>query len=43
MTGIKSSLKLFQEILAWFVKNKKKNGHMIKVLGQSNGNLTMKI
>lgn len=42
MTGIKLSLKLFQEILVWFVKKKKKNGHMIKVLGQNNGNLIMK-
>ena len=42
MIGIKSLLKLSQEVQAQFLKSKNKNGLMIRVLGLNNGNLTMK-
>lgn len=41
MTGIRLSLKLFQETQVWFQKSKNKYGHMTKVHGLKNGNLTM--
>lgn len=41
MIGIKSSLKPYQGIQVQFLKSKNKNGHMTKVLGLKNGNLTI--
>jgi len=40
-TGIRLSLKPFQETQVWFQKSKNKNGHMTKAHGLKNGNLTM--
>jgi len=40
-TGIRLSLKPFQETQVWFQKSKNKNGHMTKAHGLKNGNLIM--